>query len=865
MQFQDLPIKRKVMAVMMTTSVTVLLITSAAFMIYDLVTFRSEMLNNFRTMSSLLAYNSTAALAFRNDKIALEVLAAIDIDKHIVSAALYDDHNNIYVHLPANEPISSYPLTPGKPGARFENGYLIAFAPVAEGETRMGTVYLKSDLGALYERLRVYGGIALLVVLGSLLVALVISNALQERISRPILALAETAKVISERRDFSVRAQQLSGDELGTLNEAFNQMLTRIQEQTVALRDSEEQLRIALEASRTGTWNWNIRNNTVSLDEYSHTLYGLQPGGFGGSYDHFLSLVHPEDRTGVTYAVTQAIDKKTDFNSEFRVVWPDGSVHYLAARGKAFYDDGGQPIRMSGVTLDITERKYAEEIRSFLAAIVDSSDDAIIGKSLEGKILSWNSGAQRMFGYTEAEMIGQSVLRLVSPERPEEEGRILKAIREGQIRHYETLRVRKDGQPIDVSLTVSPIRNARGEIIGGSSISRDVTERKRVEQALERQAAVLREQAQMLDLANVMARDIDDHIILWNSGMEKMYGWSKSEALGKVSHELLRAKLPQPMETIHSALIRDGHWEGELVHFRKDGRPISVASQWVVHIGENGQPAAILEINNDITERKQAEDQVLRMNVELEQRVQERTAELTAANREMEAFTYSVAHDLRAPLRHIDAFSKILHEDFSESLPSEAQRYLDNIRNGSRNMSRLVDDLLNLARVGRQELKRQRTQLGTLVDEVLTDLKRETQGRAIEWRIHPLPAVDCDSGLMKQVFANLLANAVKYTRPRNVAVIEVGHMKMDGDTAVFVRDNGVGFNMKYADKLFGVFQRLHRAEDFEGTGVGLATVDRIVRKHGGSIWAEAAIDKGATFYFTVAGLDKNTEEIGALE
>jgi light-regulated signal transduction histidine kinase (bacteriophytochrome) len=301
--------------------------------------------------------------------------------------------------------------------------------------------------------------------------------------------------------------------------------------------------------------------------------------------------------------------------------------------------------------------------------------------------------------------------------------------------------------------------------------------------------------------------------------------------------------------------MREGHWEGELVHHRKDGRPIYVASQWVLHTGESHRPAAILEIHNDITERKQAEEQVLRMNSELEQRVQERTSELTAANKEMEAFTYSVAHDLRAPLRHIDAFSKILHEDFAKVLPAEARRYLDNIRNGSRNMSRLVDDLLNLARVGRQELKRQRTDLGTLVDEVLIDIKRETEGRQIEWRIHALPAVDCDSGLMKQVFANLLSNAVKYTRPRSVAVIEVGQEQVNGDLAVFVRDNGVGFNMKYADKLFGVFQRLHRSEDFEGTGVGLATVDRIVRKHGGSIWAEAMLDKGATFYFTLAGLE----------
>jgi light-regulated signal transduction histidine kinase (bacteriophytochrome) len=248
------------------------------------------------------------------------------------------------------------------------------------------------------------------------------------------------------------------------------------------------------------------------------------------------------------------------------------------------------------------------------------------------------------------------------------------------------------------------------------------------------------------------------------------------------------------------------------------------------------------------------------MNVELEHRVEARTAQLTSANQELEAFTYSVAHDLRAPLRHIDAFSRILADDFASSLPPEARRYLENIRNGSRNMSQLVDDLLNLARVGRQELRRKPIPLGGLVNEVVAELRRETEGRQIEWNIRPLPTVECDPGLMKQVFANLLSNAVKYTRPRQKSVIEVGSGKANGGSAIFVRDNGVGFNMKYVDKLFGVFQRLHRAEEFEGTGVGLATVDRILRKHGGSIWAEARVNQGATFYFTVPGLGDSNHQ-----
>jgi light-regulated signal transduction histidine kinase (bacteriophytochrome) len=234
--------------------------------------------------------------------------------------------------------------------------------------------------------------------------------------------------------------------------------------------------------------------------------------------------------------------------------------------------------------------------------------------------------------------------------------------------------------------------------------------------------------------------------------------------------------------------------------------------------------------------------------------------ELTASIKELEAFTYSVSHDLRAPLRHISGFSKILAEEFGSNLPTDAQHHLQRIQEGTQRMGVLVDDLLNLARVGRRDLSLQVSGLKSIIDEVITELAPECAGRQIEWKIGDLPFVACDPGLMKQVFQNLLSNAVKFTRPRTQAVIEVGQKNEDGTPVVFVRDNGVGFNMKYADKLFGVFQRLHRPEDFEGTGVGLATVQRIIQKHGGRIWVEAELDKGATFYFTLGVSEKTQTE-----
>jgi len=255
-------------------------------------------------------------------------------------------------------------------------------------------------------------------------------------------------------------------------------------------------------------------------------------------------------------------------------------------------------------------------------------------------------------------------------------------------------------------------------------------------------------------------------------------------------------------------------------------------------------------LEQEVIDRKRAEEEVRRLNADLEQRVKQRTAELLAANQELESFTYSVSHDLRAPVRHVDSYAQMLEEEFGPKLGDLGLQVLQKIRKGSDNMRQLIDDLLNLSHVGQSTLTLLPASLNRLVNEVISEIKPETTDREIDWQIADLPPVLCDAGLVKQVFANLLANAVKYTRPRQRAVIEVGQTAVDGENAIFVRDNGVGFNMKYAGKLFGVFQRLHRSEEFEGTGVGLATVARVIRKHGGRVWVNAEPDKGATFYFT---------------
>ncbi|MEI8293549.1 MAG: ATP-binding protein [bacterium] len=254
----------------------------------------------------------------------------------------------------------------------------------------------------------------------------------------------------------------------------------------------------------------------------------------------------------------------------------------------------------------------------------------------------------------------------------------------------------------------------------------------------------------------------------------------------------------------------------------------------------------------DVTQHRKAEDQVRRLNETLEQRVAARTCELESANRELEAFTYSVSHDLRAPLRHIMGFVEILEKEAAENLTEPHRRHLSTIGGAARRMADLIDDLLAFSRIGRSEMQKVRVDLLTLVMEALDDLQAETKDRIISWKIHDLPVVTVDRSLMRQALVNLLSNAIKFTSTRSRAVIEIGtEPGAASEDTVYIRDNGVGFNPRYSRKIFGVFERLNNADEFEGTGIGLANVQRIIRRHGGRVWALGKVDSGATFYFTL--------------
>jgi PAS domain S-box-containing protein len=368
--------------------------------------------------------------------------------------------------------------------------------------------------------------------------------------------------------------------------------------------------------------------------------------------------------------------------------------------------------------------------------------------------------------------------------------------------------------------------------------------------ALQIEVAERTQQANLLNLTHdtIFVRDMSDVITYWNRGAQEMYGWTAEEAMGKHSHQFLRTVFPVPPEEIASELNRTGRWEGELKHARADGSEVVVSSRWSLQRDEQGRSVATLETNNDITSQKRREEEIRGLNLQLEKR----SIELESSNKELEAFAYSVSHDLRAPLRHMVGYAELLRKSAEAVLDDKSRRYVTNIQEAAKRMGILIDDLLAFSRIGRVETQKTLVNLEQLAKDAVQEVRQETLGRDVEWKIGALPNCFGDRSMLRLVLVNLLSNAVKFTRGRLAARIEIGVSKeSDHDIEIFVRDNGVGFDMKYVDKLFGVFQRLHSSDKFEGTGIGLATVQRIIHRHGGKVRAEGILDGGATIFFTV--------------
>jgi PAS domain S-box-containing protein len=496
-----------------------------------------------------------------------------------------------------------------------------------------------------------------------------------------------------------------------------------------ALQENEEILRLAVSAGRMGVWNRNFLSGQLDWSIECKAMFGLAPE-VEMNDERFMQALHPEDRTPTDLAIREALEKQTNFDAEYRVIWPDGTIHWIATQGRGHYNEAGQVIHMVGITIDITERKQTESAlklrETYLTAIIENQPGLIWLKDIEGRFLVANSA----FAFS----CGQ--------QTPEE--------------------------------------------VSGKT-------------------------------------DLD----IWPRGLAEKYRADDDEVI----------KQKKPLQ-VEEAIFD----QGQTKWFETFKMPVFDETKQV--IGTTG-------FAHDITGRKQAEEEIRQLNTGLEKRVRERTVQLETTNKELEAFSYSVSHDLRAPLRGIDGWSQALFEDYHDKLDEQGQKYIERVRSESQRMGHLIDDLLRLSRLTRVEMIREHVDLSAIAQTVVERLKQDEPHRRVDFKLQKELGAEGDPHLLESVLTNLLGNAFKFTAKRADAQIEFGQTEIQDQRVFFVRDNGAGFDMAYAKNLFGAFQRMHKDSEFPGTGIGLATVQRIVHRHGGRVWAEAEVGRGATIYFTL--------------
>jgi PAS domain S-box-containing protein len=796
------------------------------------------------------------------------------------------------------------------------------------------------------------------------------------------------------------------------LHQVNNELEARIAERTAQLREandrlrqSEERLSLAIEGAGMATWDVDLQTGKALWSAQHFRLMGYEPASSGeATMEMWRSRVHPEDLEQVMQAIERAQRDRSLYTSEHRIIRVDNEqIVWLRVFGRFFYNEAGQVVRFVGVLFDNTEKKQAQEERVSEAALKEHrffslSLDMLCIAGVDGYFKQLNPAWERILGYNQAELMAQPFLNFVHPEdRAKTSVETERHAASTPAVNFENRYRCKDGSYKWLSWT-SVASPDNGLLY---AVARDVTARKQAEQQLEQQAATLQRQADLLELAYeaIIVRDEQGAITYWNRGAESVYGWTREEAIGNVTHTFLQTQLPEPGGEIDAIVLQQEHWQGELTHTCKNGKQIIVESRQVLIRNQQGTPTGFLEVNRDITERKrtetalhdlnrklqrllvesqtllevipigigiaddpecktirvnpafakqlgirstvnaslsapeeekpasfkvyrdgrelspkelpmqycavhgvevldlevdvvradgkvvtlleyaaplfdeagktrgcvgaflditerkQAEAEVRKLNATLEQRVEERTVQLQKANEELEAFSYTVAHDLRAPLRGIQGFAQALVEDYGEQLDETAQEYIQYIFDGTDRMNHLVQDLLAYSRLSREEVKLTRVRLTQVVAQAQAQLQSDLRDRQAEISVAPhLPNVMGHYPILVQIAVNLLSNAVKFVAPGVQPQIRVWAEERDNWMRLWVEDNGIGIEPHYQEQIFSVFERLHGREIYPGTGIGLAIVRKGVERLGGRAGVESALGQGSRFWVELQGV-----------
>ena len=658
-----------------------------------------------------------------------------------------------------------------------------------------------------------------------------------------LISLISAAPVFDDRGD-------LSGVIAGIVDLTARE---RVEEE---LRESERRLNTAQEIAHLGSWELDLVNNQLTWSDEVYRIFGLQPQEFGATYEAFLDAVHPDDRAAVDDAYSNSLRQgKDEYEIEHRVVRKsNGEVRFVHEKCKHTRDESGRVILSVGMVHDITERKQAEEAlrqtRDYLDNLLNYANAPIIVWAPAFRITRFNHAFEHLTGHKAGDVLGKH-LDILFPKQSREESlthiRRAMAGERWEVQEIPILRV--DGTVRTVLWNSATLYASDGRtVVATIAQGQDITERKQAEEALRQTRDYL---DNLLNYANapIIVWDPAFRITRFNHAFERLTGHKAGEVIGKHLDILFPKRSREESLTHIRRAMAGERWEvQEIPILRVDGTVRTVLWNSATLYASDGQTVvATIAQGQDITERKQAEEEIKSLNEILKARAQA----LEAANTELEAFSYSVSHDLRGPLRSMDGFSLALLEDYSDELDAQAKDHLQRIRAASQFMGQLIDGILMLSRVTRTEIRWERVNLSELAESIVLELQGTQPERQVEFIIKPGVFAYGDATLLRLVVRNLLDNAWKFTGKVSCPRIEFGVTRRGGQTVYFVRDNGAGFDMAYADKLFTPFQRLHSEEDFAGTGIGLATLRRIINRHGGRIWGESEVGKGATFYFTL--------------
>lgn len=621
-------------------------------------------------------------------------------------------------------------------------------------------------------------------------------------------------------------------------------------------RRHEDELRLAEERYRTLVENLNdivfstdVEGNITFISPQVERLSGYAVADLAGR--PFSTFIHPDDLPQVVGSLGGVYEGRPDLR-EFRCLDKDGSVRWMRASSRPRIEEG-RLVGLTGILTDVTERRRAEEElhRSELRfrRFVENLNDVVYALDAEGRFLYCSPALEQVSSYKPEEVLGRSFSDFLHPDDLALVAGVFERVLAGESAQVEYRVYDKNGEMRWVQASVAPTTEG-GRFTGVTGVFSEITARKRTLEALYESEARYRELVEMSPDSIVVHRD--GRIVFVNDAAIRLAGADDaSELLGRGALELVHESSRKIAFDRIRGMIQDGR-PAERVEekfLRLDGTTIDcevLASPIVFH----GKPS-IQVIIHDVTERKRQQKEIQKLNQDLEQRVRDRTAELVAANRELEAFSYSVSHDLRAPLRVIEGFARMFLEEYGETLDDQGASYLEKIHSTSARMDRLIHDLLAFSRMARTSMTVQRVDLSAIARGIVEELAEERPRREATFTVADGMVVDGDAALLRIVVENLLGNAWKYTSRREHARIEFGVEERDGEKVYFVRDNGVGFDMRFVANLFRPFQRLHAMGEFEGTGIGLATVQRVLERHGGRVWAEGELDKGSVFRFTL--------------